>query len=145
MPTLSQVFPSFCRTFRTLRCFFFFFFKLKYRKAHYVHVGVCHFRISVLEVSSWEPLFGEEWTFLAALQLEMPGGRRHGSRVIRPGVSPNGCDLWGSTTTTACSPGPLCPNRQVMRREPEVSAELERLLLPVMQAPGEQGLTASPP
>lgn len=82
---------------------------------------------------------------MAALQLEMPGGRRHGSRVIRPGVSPNGCDLWGSTTTTACSPGPLCPNRQVMRREPEVSAELERLLLPVMQAPGEQGLTASPP
>lgn len=106
---------------------FFFFFKLKYRKAHYVHVGVCHFRISVLEVSSWEPLFGEEWTFLAALQLEMPGGRRHGSRVIRPGVSPNGCDLWGSTTTTACSPGPLCPNRQVTRREPEVSAGLERL------------------
>lgn len=72
--------------------------KVKAREAHYG--GVSPLGGRGLRVASGE------WTFLAALHLEVPGGRGHKPRRIMESKWPpdlecsqDNCDLWGPTAS----------------------------------------------
>lgn len=110
---------------------------MKHRKAHWVPEATCQFRTGVLKKKKknrgrggvfLRASFWGEWTVLAALHLEMSGGRGHRPRAgpcQAWGVPQDGCDLWGSAAVTASALGPLPPpDKQVIRRGAEVLAEL---------------------